>query len=757
MISKVKLSAGFFITVILSVLISFFLFYSCSQQKSTDISDAEEPIARSHKFVGDQTCQSCHAGEWEQWKGSHHDYAIGEADDEHVRGDFDDVIFEEGQNRYRFFRDDGRYMVEIDEEGRDSEIQEIEFTFGWEPLQQYLVDIGRGKYQALHIAWDTEENRWFSLHPDEEFEADDWMHWSGGAMNWNNMCADCHSTNLQQNYIAEADSFHTEWSVLNVSCEACHGPGGDHVAFMNSPESEEASRERIGEDIDLGRFTSQLDEINTCAPCHSHRSKLTDNYIHGDNYLDHFLPTLPHPDNYYADGQILEEVFVYGSFLQSKMYTEGVQCTDCHNPHSLQLRQPLTDNQLCMTCHEPEYNSPEHHFHQVNTEASQCINCHMTGRTYMGNDYRRDHSFRVPRPDQTERFGVPNACNDCHADRSAEWAAQAVEEWYGEDRPDHYSETFLRANEGERGAQTDLRELIFDIGQPEMIRATAVWYIGRFPETSSSDILADALESDSPMVRATAARAMENISADIRKSRLENLLSDSVLVVRNAAVQQLTEYAVHDFEAETREHFQNALEEYRTNLDVNQYFPQGQMNKGLFFEQQGQPDLAIEAYQTALERDPYFTPARINLAYLQNRTGDNENAEEQLRIVIDQEPEYGDAYYSLALLLAEENRMREAAEFFEQAAEYMPERSRVFYNLAIAHQTIGNPQPAEEAYLRAINLEPQNGDYRYGLVTLYMQQEEFENAYEQARILNELNPNNPQIQQLLGMIEQRLN
>lgn len=706
--------------------------------------------------MGDQTCQSCHAGEWEQWKGSHHDYAIGEADEEHVRGDFDESEFTDGEESYRFYREEESYMVEISGADGQTETHRIDYTFGWEPLQQYLVDIGEGKMQALHIAWDTEKSRWFSLQPEEDYEPDDWMHWSGGSMNWNTMCADCHSTNLKQNYIAEADSFHTEWSVLNVSCESCHGPGGDHVEFMNSPESEEATRERIGEDIELGRFTSQMDEINTCAPCHSQRQKLTDDYIHGDNFLDHFDPTLPHPENYYADGQILEEVYVYGSFLQSKMYAEGVQCSDCHNPHSMQLRRPLTDNQLCMSCHEPEYNTPEHHFHEINTESSQCINCHMTGRTYMGNDYRRDHSFRVPRPDQSERFGTPNACNDCHSDRSSEWAANAVEEWYGDDRPEHFSEILLKANEGEQGVQTDLRDLIFDTSQPEIIRATAVWYIGQFPEGQSVDLLADAIDSDSPMVRTSAAKAINNLPADQRLPLLEPALGDSIRSVRLFAARNLADAAPHEISEAHRGHFDDAMQEYRKYLDVNQYFPQGLMNRGQFFEQQGQMDLAMEAYEDALNRDPYFNPARVNLAYLHNSLGENDRAEELLVTVIEQEPEFGDAYYSLGLLLAEESRLEEAVEYFEQASELMSGQGRVFYNLAIARQTLERPQEAEAAYLRAIELEPQNGDFRYGLITLYMQQENYEKALEQARILEELNPNNPQIQQLLGMIEEQL-
>lgn len=744
------------VSLILLLTATFALIYSCEQPGERTATTVDPDLERTHRFVGDQTCQSCHAGEWEQWKGSHHDYAIGEADEEHVRGDFDDAMFSDGENSYRFYQEGVHYMVDITGSDDETETHRIDYTFGWEPLQQYLVDIGRGKYQALHIAWDTEKQQWFSLFPDEQFEEDDWMHWRGGAMNWNTMCADCHSTNLRQNYIAEADSFHTSWDVINVSCEACHGPGGDHVEFVSSPEGESASRERIGMDLELGRFTSQIDEINTCAPCHSLRQKLTDDYIHGDNYLDHFDPQLPRPDMYFADGQILEEVFVFGSFLQSKMYAEGIQCTDCHDPHSLQLRQPLTNNQLCMSCHEPQYNSADHHFHEPNTEASQCVNCHMTGRTYMGNDYRRDHSFRIPRPDQSAQFGTPNACNDCHSDRPAKWASDAINNWYGEEREPHFSDILLEINDQGPGDFTSLRQLIEDTSQPEVIRATAVWYAGRFPEDNSYEILANAIESESAMVRASAAKAMENLPADMKKPLLETALADSVRAVRISAMTNLTEFAVHDFSANHREHFQNAVQEYREFLDVNEYFPQGQMNRGRFFEQQGELDKAMNAYRTALERDPKFNPARINLAYLHNRLGENNRAEELLLIVTEQEPEFGDAYYSLGLLKAEQNLMQEAIHWFEQAVDLMPEHGRLFYNLAIAHQTEGNPQDSEYAYKRALELEPQSGDFRYGLITLYMQQQKFEQAMEHAEQLAQMYPNNPQINQLIQTIQSNL-
>ncbi|MEX0720364.1 MAG: tetratricopeptide repeat protein [Balneolaceae bacterium] len=724
--------------------------YSCSQPEETE--------EFSHTFVGDKTCQSCHAAEWEEWQSSHHDYAMAEVSEEMVRADFNNTTFQDGDDTYHFYRENGKYMVEAPGPEGEQEQYEIKYTFGWEPLQQYLVDFGKGKYQALHVAWDTEKKTWFSsLYPDQHIEPGEWLHWTGQALNWNTMCADCHSTNLKQNFIPEADSFHTTWDVINVSCEACHGPGGDHVNFMNSEEAASADLDRIRQDLNLKANSSQIEEINTCAPCHSRREKLNDEYIHGNDFLDHYDPALPVPEEYFADGQIKGEVFEYASFLQSKMYAMGVKCSDCHDPHSLRLKESVTDNKLCMQCHTPSYDSPDHHFHEMNTEASQCISCHMTGKNFMEIDFRRDHSFRVPRPDLSEEFDTPNACNSCHEDQSLEWASKAIVNWYGAERESAFSEVLAKTQRGENITTGELEHWINDITQPELIRATLVWYAGQFPSDENSDLIFKALESQEPIIRASAVKAMEQMPAGIRQSFLADALKDSMIAVRIPAIRALAEFNENDFEEEFKNVFRDAVQEYKTYLDINDYFPQAQMNRGQFYEQQGEIDKAIEAYQKTLEKDPEFNPARINLAYIYNRQEDNSKAEELLKIVIDQEPEFGQAYYSLGLLMAEQDQLNEAVRYFEQAAERMPEHHRVFYNLAIAYQTLNRSEEAESAYRQAIELAPENGDYRYGLITLYMQQEQFKEAYGQAEILDSLHPNNPQVQQLLQMIEQRMN
>ncbi len=726
-----------------------------------------------HAFVGDQHCQSCHSKEWDDWKDSHHYLAMAEATDETVRGDFNDVTFTIGYDHYLFFRDGDRFMVEAPGPDGEQGIYEVTYTFGWEPLQQYLIDFGSGKLQTLHISWDTERDRWFAQYPEEEIHPGEWLHWTGAAMNWNTMCADCHSTKLRENYIAEADSFDTKWSSINVSCEACHGPGRDHVTFMESDESAEAGPDRIRHDLILTRNATQSEEINTCAQCHSFRQGLTGKFVPGGEFYDHYDPQLIRMPYYHPDGQILDEVFEFGSFLQSRMYMDGVRCTDCHDPHTARLKANVTDNTLCMQCHEPRYNTTEHHFHEastesrgsttenlVNTEATQCISCHMPGKYYMEVDFRRDHSFRVPRPDLSKRFGTPNACNDCHSDQSADWAAAAVEEWYGEEREYHFSETLAKADAGDPFPVRDVMQLISDDSQPEIARATAVWFLGQFPDRFSDDqslsTLRDALNSDSPLIRNSAANVLDHYPAETKQSLLATALDDPKRNVRLSAGRGLAEFSPGDLEGRYQAAFRDALGEYKAYLDYSQYFPQSQMSQGQFYEKQGETEKAIEAYHRTIEIDPMFHPARVNLAYIYNGRGQNEQAMELLEAVIEQEPEYGDAHYSLALILGEDGRLDESLHYFERASQLMPKNSRVFYNRAIVLQTLERRDEAEPVYLQAIDLDPENPEYRYGLVTLYMQQGDFSRALYQAQELERLLPDHPDIQQLLRHIEQNL-
>jgi hypothetical protein len=453
--------------------------------------EAERVVAAMPHYVGAQVCAQCHQSEFDLWRGSHHDLAMQHANKETVRGDFADKQFDYFGTVSRLYKDGERFVVRTD--GPDGRLQnfEVKYTFGVDPLQQYLVELDGGRVQALHLAWDARPveqggQRWFHLYPDEKIDYTDELHWTKLAQNWNHMCAECHSTNLKKNFDLEANQFKTTWSEINVACEACHGPGSGHVAWANKESGwndladkgfDVVFDERHGVSwrIDDSAPTAKRSErrqtakeIETCARCHSRRSLLSEDYQHGKPLMDTHLPALLTERLYHADGQIKDEVYVYGSFLQSKMYHKGVTCSDCHDPHSARLRAP--GNRACTQCHEAShYDSTRHHKHSANGAGSQCISCHMPARMFMVIDERNDHSFRVPRPDLSMRTGSPNACAQCHTDESNEWANAKLKLWFGSDwQPRwHFGEALHAGRVGMPGAERELAALATSTAPPQ--------------------------------------------------------------------------------------------------------------------------------------------------------------------------------------------------------------------------------------------------------------------------------------------------
>jgi ssDNA-binding Zn-finger/Zn-ribbon topoisomerase 1 len=305
------------------------------------------PAGLVPQYVGRDECVDCHAAELAAWLGSDHDLAMDLATPRTVLGDFNNRQFTHFGVTSRMFRRGEKFFIET--EGPDGKLAsyEIKYTFGVRPLQQYMVEFPRGHIQVLSIAWDTERRRWFHLYPDERIEPDDWLHWTRAGQRWNDMCADCHSTNVHKNYDAETDTYNTTWSEIDVSCEACHGPASIHVKLARSRSLFWDRRYGTGL-ANLGAADPTI-ELEKCAQCHSRRRLLKEDFQPGESFYDHYGLSLLERGLYHADGQIIEEVYVFGSFLQSRMYRAGVRCTDCHKPHSLRLH--AEGNALCTRCH----------------------------------------------------------------------------------------------------------------------------------------------------------------------------------------------------------------------------------------------------------------------------------------------------------------------------------------------------------------------------------------------------------------------
>jgi tetratricopeptide (TPR) repeat protein len=712
-------------------------------------------------FVGRESCVACHEAASEAWRGSDHDNAMAIATDSTVRGDFDDTVFQYGDLTARFYKRDGGFYVRTQgTDGTPTEFR-IAYTFGIDPLQQYLIPFPGGRLQAFSVAWDTERQQWFYLRPGEDISSDDWLHWTRGAQTWNGMCAACHSTNLVKGYDFETRTFSTTWSEIDVSCEACHGPASRHLEWAEGSPADRPALDDYGLVEPTSDITSR-ELAERCAPCHSLRTGLGHYDPTRTDLLDNVQPTLLEEGSYFADGQILDEVYVYGSFVQSKMFHGGVRCTDCHDAHSLRLR--FQGNELCAQCHAADtYDTYDHHFHEgvVDGQPSQgvlCVRCHMPERPYMVVDWRADHSLRVPRPDLTLEIGVPNACaqSGCHDDRTDEWVAQRYDEWYGPVREPHYGTVLDAGRHREPDAEAELILLAGDTTYPVIVRATALSLLGAYAGTESADAFHRALEDEEPLVRLTAVEHFTPLSADELVGRVTPLLFDPVRAVRMQATSRLAGVPMAVLTPDQQRALLDTRAEYVEAMEYSLDFAFAGHNLGNLFSQLGEPDRAETYYRAAIEIDDLFYPAKANLAVLLNSMGRNEEAEQLLRDIVRDNPDNYDAMYSLGLLLAELGRMEEATENMGRAAEGMPARARIHYNHALLLQALGRADEAEEALLQALALEPDEFDFLYALADHYLKQGRLPEALETADRMVAIHPQNPAGRDARAYIERAL-
>ena len=551
-------------------------FYSCKNPSTENNSIGSDSINPSPVFVGDKVCGSCHAKELSDWKISDHYHSMLPATDSSVLGDFNNSTFTADGVTSHFFKRDGNFFINT--QGADGSNQDFEiiYTFGFHPLQQYLVQFPGGRMQMMRQCWDTNKKIWFHQSPNQIIASHDWLHWTGRAQNWNSSCASCHSTNLQTNYNSVADTFHTTWSGVNVSCESCHGSGKKHVDYISSTDFKNGKR--ISGSLLLFHLNqTSKEQITTCAPCHSRRIAIDESPFQTLQLLNHFIPETPHTPAYQRDGQIDEEDYEFSSFAQSKMFMHDVKCSNCHNPHSGKLI--LIGNSLCTSCHNKNLDSPAHTFHAINSEGSQCINCHMPSKIYMGNDVRRDHSFRVPRPDQSLKYGTPNACNNCHTEKNAQWASSQIIKWFGPNRSYHFSDDLIPGSFGDFAAAKYLQKLcVPDTNVPTIIHATALYYMSFANDVKNISFLLDGLKNEDAQVRYEALNSLKFYPLQQWKKEASVLLNDKVKAIRIATADLFLQYA-DSLNTDFRSSFTSSQKELLSFLEKNSSEPSSRMMK----------------------------------------------------------------------------------------------------------------------------------------------------------------------------------
>jgi tetratricopeptide (TPR) repeat protein len=645
---------------ILFALVAASLIVACSRQ-------APEPIQPQQQatFVGSEQCASCHQAEFDQWQGSHHEQAMQVADSDTVLGDFSGRTVSYFDTESYFFERDGEFFVTTQNAHGEDEEFKITHTFGVTPLQQYLVNAPGGRKQALQFAWDSrpeseDGQRWFHLYPDEYIGADDPLHWTGRNFNWNYMCAECHSTNVQLGYDVDTDSFKTTYDEISVGCEACHGPSSRHVEQASESTLDDFQGLLVNLDDRAGaawvmnlatgiaeRSTPNVtkQQAESCGRCHSRRSVIAAQYEYAAPLTDTHMPSLLAENLYHADGRIQEEVYVYGSFVQSKMYAAGVSCSDCHNPHSGRLHAGPDPNDTCAQCHLPsKFATVDHN----EVSIGDCVSCHMPATTYMGVDDRRDHSFRIPEAGQSAN---------------------------------HYGSAIAAGRTGDANQQ--LLDSIADPSLPPIARATMLTLLAPVRDKTSAARIHEQLESDDPLLRIAALRALREQPTELRTLSGSHLLRD---VVRGVRLEAALTFA-----------------DYRDLLPV---------------EDARAYAAAADEYREALLQGMSMPESAIQLAEFESRSGNRAEAERFFNHAIRLDREFALAYHAYGLFLVRAGRHDDALAKLSAAAKLAPGDERLVYVYGVALNSLGKIDDAIAVLRTARQNFPSSYDIAWALATV---------------------------------------
>lgn len=685
-------------------------------------------------YVGVAACRECHQDEYERWRGSHHDLAMKPADPLHVVGNFDNTSVTIHGVTSTFTKNDEGYFVRTENNNGELTDFRVLYTFGIFPLQQYLVEFPAGRLQTLPLCWDDRAadeggQRWYHLYGHEPIPAGDELFWTGPNMNWNNTCAECHSTNLRKNFDPINKQFRTSFSEVNVACEACHGPGSEHLAWAKDkpldarydPNTMKGLAVKL-KDLSGGFWqfdekknnyvrTKPLDsrvQLDTCARCHSRRSPLTEDYHHGASIHDtHRVSTLE-PPLYELDGTIRDEVYVHGSFIQSKMHHAGVRCVDCHDAHSLKLHRP--GNRLCTHCHQADYDSPAHHFHPAGGAGTLCIECHMPERTYMGIDKRSDHSFRIPRPDLSVKLDIPNTCNDCHSDQTYAWSLEHVKKWYGsrpQNEPPHYAEVLQAVSNQHPDAALMLPLYLADPNNPPIYRATLWRQSAPYMSQNLALAFSLAVKDPDPLVRAAAIQASISWVPRHAWAEISPLLSDPIRLVRIDAARRLAPIVpqVQPGSPGLPE-FAKAWEEYEHSVDINRDRASAMVDLGTVQALSGNINVAVEELKQALALEPWYLPASINLADMYRELDRNQEASETIEAALKISPNAPVLHYAYGLAQVRRGNTEAAISSLSKAAELAPDDPQFSYAYAVSLNSTQQQDRALQVLSDALKRRP---------------------------------------------------
>ena len=709
-------------------------------------------------YGGSASCRGCHEDAYETWSKSHHAMAERLPDATHDDTAFAPTrTFHHATQQTTTRKSNGTYQVVTAGLTHTQEVFAVERVIAHAPLRQMLAPFSGGRWQVTEAAFDPRSNEWFNVFGAEDRRPGEWGHWTGRGMNWNTMCATCHNTRLRKNYDTTRDVFRTTMTERGVGCEACHGPMKAHNDWQFTNKGKAAKDPTI-------KKLSRDQMFDTCAACHSRRGEITGDPRPGDSFYDHHLLSIvDESDLFFADGQVRDEDYEVTAFLGSRMFHKGVRCADCHDFHSAKVRLP--GNMMCLSCHgpgatnAPVINPVSHSHHKVfghdtngvmthldlaaynpgaiKETGGECVNCHMPQTVYMQRHSRHDHGFTIPDPLLTKQFGIPNACNRCHTDKSTDWSLEHVEKWYGEKMNRPYrqrAQTVARARTGDDSARDALLKML-QTDEQEYWRAVAANLLERWiGEPSVANSLVAKLTDTNALVRQNIVQTLgtlgETASPEIRAA-LNQRLTDSSRNVRVVAAQHLAATLTLDSLAGS---------ELQHMLQHNADQPAGQMQLGIFEFTRGNATNALRHFQTAARWDAFSPGIRHETAIVLSRLGRTREAVAELQEAVRLAPRDAEFRFKLALAWNELGESVKVLVELEEAVKLDPRHARAGYNLGLARNAAGNPTGAIQAMLAAETAEPRDPALPYARATIHAQLGQMDEARRATRRALELNP-----------------
>lgn len=746
---------------------------------------SSKPAATPATYAGSAACEECHQKLYDEWKGSHHAGAQRLLADTLDRQAFEPrrEIHHATQTSTAEIKDGKLVLTTMGRDGRPQPFTPAE-ALGVYPLWQYLIPADGGRFQLTELAFDPDKKEWFDVYNDEDRKAHEWGHWSNRGMNWNSMCATCHTTTFQKNYDPAKDAYASKYLERGIGCEQCHGPMKEHAdwqkqhgnrkmpplpeqdlaAFNADPRQASEVRKRITEDPTL-KTTDWPTYFSACAACHSRRADLTGTFQPGERYFDHYDLVLPNlSDTFYPDGQIRDEDFEISAFTTSYMHGSGIRCMDCHNPHT--GKRKLEGDALCMRCHIKPVTTKvaidaAHSHHPAGKGGSLCTDCHMPQTVYMARHWRHDHGMTIPDPLLTKEHDIPNACTRCHNDKSVDWSQQYVEQWYGKrmERPTRTRAQLLaRIKKADLSAVPDLLRVLHEEKSPTWraicakFLTAAVALPGSEQREKVVSELLNVMNDESPVSQAAAIETLDAFAATGLPDSLAKTVSERISKALTSSSRLVRVKAAWALRRQLPDN-SPARQELIASMNYSQDQPTGAFQWAQFLVDSHRPGEALSWYEKAIGWDPYTAAFRHEYATTLDALQRPEEALAQAAKAVELEPDQAMHRYAMGLLYGELGRLPEARDALKAAVQRDARQPRYWYNLGSIEAKLSEWDAALEAITKAEQLENGLIDYPLARAQILIAMARYDQARAALDRVFKLDPNSQPGREVFAQLE----